>query len=376
MDLRNMRVVHLSCVAPPYHGGIGRVAVEEVSRLCERGVDAALLAPRVGAPVEVPHIIRPMSWNVYGNTAFFHPIEFFQAIRGADIVHLHYPFYGVSEQIPVFRLFGSIRKLVVTLHMDALPGGLPGAILGLHRRIVQPVELAAADVLLASSLDYIRYSSYARYAPSVLELPFGVDEVRFSPGPKDRAAFGVPADALVVSFLGGMDAPHAFKGVDVLLRALSELPHNVWCVLVGVGNLQQRYRTLAAELGVDSRVKFLGHLKDHQLPAFYRLADVHVVPSISGAEAFSLAAVEAQACGIPVVASDLPGVRTVVADKETGLLTPPGDAPELAAHLRLLLKNPDLCKTFGAAARARVLERFTWQRHMDGLMKVYQRVCE
>ena len=363
-----MKILHLSCVAPPQIGGIGKVAAQEVELLRARGIAADLLSP--GSPD------FPALWR-YGNTAIADPWRLRQVTRQYDIVHVHFPFYGTAEVLALLRIMGSIKRLVMTLHMDAKVEAARDWILGINRIFFQPWVIGSADALLVSSLDYARHASFARFVDSskMHELPFGVDENIFSPGARRPDKFGIPETAKVVAFVGGMDKPHAFKGVDVLLKAFAELPQDTWLILGGAGELRRGYEKQAQTLGIAARTKFVGRVAENDLPDVYRAADVFAFPSTSQAEAFGLVALEAEACGVPVVASDLPGVRTVVEDKVTGLLTPPDDARELAAHLRLLLENPGMREEFGRAARERVLARFTWSRHADGLTKIYSDLC-
>lgn len=359
-----MKIIHLACVAPPIVGGIGRIAFLETESLVQRGFEAELLSP-----ASFPNAL---SW---GNVAWIPSRHLLEKIGDADIVHLHYPFYFAAGSIARLRKQGKIKRVCMTLHMDATAPGIKGIAANMHRSFFQSKILASADALCASSKDYVEHSSYAQVADRVIELPFGVDEGRFRPGAPQRQKFGIPADARVVAFVGGMDTAHAFKGVDVLLRAAAQLARNTCVVLVGDGDKRPSYEALARSLGIADRVRFLGSVAGMDLPDLYRSADVLAFPSTSPAEAFGLVALEAQACGIPVVASDLPGVRTVIQDKVTGLLTPTGDAVELAAHLRLILENPDMGKTFGTVARERVLRQFTWSKHMDGLVSMYENVC-
>jgi glycosyltransferase involved in cell wall biosynthesis len=373
-----MKIVHLACVAPPQIGGIGKVAAQEVELLRSRGVDAVLLAPLPKYPLPEEtrtDILRiPALWQT-GNASQFAPWALLPHLKSADILHLHYPFFGTDLEIDFFKFFGAIKKLVVTLHMDADVSGWRGMVNRIHRHTVQELVLRSADALLVSSLDYAQHSSYRKFASSKMhELPFGVDETRFFPEAKDLSKFGIPEGSKVVSFVGGMDKPHAFKGVDVLLKAVAQLPRDTWCLLGGDGELRPGFEKLAQNLGIADRVKFAGRVAERDLPDVYRAGDVFAFPSISGAEAFGLVALEAQACGIPVVASDLPGVRTVVADKATGLLTPAGSVDELAVHLRLMLENPEMRRAMGEAGRKRVVEKFTWKKHLEGLMGIYNNV--
>lgn len=346
-----MRVIHLSCVVPPQTGGIGVVASEEVRGLRERGFDARL---------------SDVSGMRFGNAMRLDLRPLLPDLRSADVVHLHYPFYGTAGRIARLRRQGVIKRLVITLHMDATANGWKGMIFDLHRRLFQNKILRSADALLVSSKDYAQHSSFAPFADRVIELPFGVDEKLFFPAQHEGAN---------VLFVGGMDTAHAFKGVDVLLRAFTKLPADTSLSLVGDGDLRPSYEKLSRELGIVDRLKFLGRVSVDELPGVYRSADVLAFPSTSGAEAFGLVALEAQASGVPVVASDLPGVRTVVANGETGFLVPPSDADALAERLKYLLEHSDVRDAMRKRARERVLERFTWTKHFDALLEIYKKLC-
>jgi glycosyltransferase involved in cell wall biosynthesis len=106
------------------------------------------------------------------------------------------------------------------------------------------------------------------------------------------------------------------------------------------------------------------------------MADVHVLPSINRAEAFGLVALEAAGSGIPSIASNLPGVRTVVRDKETGLLVQPGDAWDLCRALQTLFRDAGFRLRLGEAARARAVSLYNWEKLVDRLEKVYEEVAD
>ena len=142
--------------------------------------------------------------------------------------------------------------------------------------------------------------------------------------------------------------------------------------MIGDGNLRSSYESLAQRLSISDRVSFLGKLSSEELPAAYQSSDVLVLPSLLGAEAFGLVALEAQSSGIPVIASDLPGVRTVVADGESGILVPSGDVEALADAILRLESDKELRANMGIAGRKRVLDRFTWSRHVQELLEIYR----
>jgi len=373
-----MRLLHLSCVAPPQLGGTGRVAFEIVKRLVAQGEDATLIAPQPKAAFtepDAPFVKRLPAFPRWGNAAALQGLQPYLA--EADVIHLHYPFYGTAEQVAQYCLWHR-KPLVMTFHMDAKSSGILGLTFALYRIFAQPAVLRACKKIFVSSFDYADASSVASFKAAhpdrFVELPLGVDHERFVPGEGDRARFGIPAEAKVVGFAGAMDHAHRFKGVLELLAAVRSLPAQTHVLLVGEGDRRRLYEAKAKELGIAERCHFAGHVPQDDLPSAYRSMDVFAFPSTNGAEAFGLVAAEAMACGVPVVASDLPGVRTVVRNGETGLLVPPKDVNALRSALAKLLEDDPLRREYGIAAHRLAAERFDWNRHVDGLMEAYREV--
>ncbi len=202
----------------------------------------------------------------------------------------------------------------------------------------------------------------------VIEAPFGVDIKRFSPA-------GEKARALSTRFLfvGAMDRAHPFKGVDVLFRACAMLPQDGWSLVgVGDGDSRAQYERDARARGLSGRVTFLGRVSDDELSQVYREADVCVVPSTSRAEAFGLVALEAQSSGVPVIASRLDGVQTVIENGKTGWLVAPSDAKQLFETMQWCMKNPDAVQQAGIASRRRMEQHYAWDAHIDTLINNYR----
>jgi glycosyltransferase involved in cell wall biosynthesis len=265
----------------------------------------------------------------------------------------------------------------MTYHHDPAVQGVRGAVYEAHRRLVFPWLVGRADRILVSSREYAE-SSDLREVPGALGrvevLPFGVDLDRFCPGsePERRARFGWRDDVPVVLFVGGLDPAHHFKGLPVMLEALAGLGPYPWrCVVVGDGALRATFEANARESAFDDRIAFVGNVSDDDLPRYYRMADIHCFPSTERAEAFGLVALEAAASGVPCVASDLPGVRGVVLNGETGLLVPPGNVEELRKAILLLLEQVDLRHRLGEAARRRAEAEFAWDPLMARLEGIY-----
>lgn len=374
-----MKVTHLACIAPPETGGIGQVAYDEVIGLRERGVDARLVSSKQGwtrgvgpAPAEkgdavsrLPSIIR------VGNAALLRGLG--RVIQEADILHLHYPWYGVAE----FLLSSRPKKpVVVTFHMDASAPDMRGVAFSTHRYLLQSRLLRHASRILVSSRDYAEHSSLAPLLPElgdkVIQLPFALDTDFFSPS--ERRVVSHDKNARIL-FVGGLDKAHHFKGLSLLLRAMTALPKTVTLAIVGDGGERARFEKEVATLDLMNRIAFLGRVSREVLRDTYRDADVLAFPSTSVAEAFGLVALEAQACGVPVVASGLPGVRTVVRDGETGILVSPGSVEELTKGLMELCLGQEKRQLYAKNARTHVLTSYSRTRHLDKLIEVYQGIC-
>jgi glycosyltransferase involved in cell wall biosynthesis len=136
-------------------------------------------------------------------------------------------------------------------------------------------------------------------------------------------------------------------------------------VIVGDGDLRPSYEAAAQALGLANRVYFAGRVSDAELPDFYRLADMTVLPSLTMGEAFGLVLLESMACTTPVIARSLPGVRTVVAEGQDGHLIQPGDADALAKKMGCLVEDPNLRKEFGLRGRMKVESKYAWPKVVE-----------
>ena len=202
-------------------------------------------------------------------------------------------------------------------------------------------------------------------------IPNGVDAALFSPvSPGEqaalRAALGLPTDRVLCAFVGRLTRQ---KNPDLLLEtwAMGRWP-DTHLVLVGDGPLRNRLEARAASGSLAGHVTFVGARTD--VAEYLRAADLLVLPS--RAEGMSNALLEAMACGIPVVASDLPANREVVGrDGRTGWLVAPGDPAALAGAIERLVKSPSLRREIGAAARVIVQNQFDIQRVADRYLSLY-----
>ena len=163
-----------------------------------------------------------------------------------------------------------------------------------------------------------------------------------------------------------------WKGVRYAIAALAQVPGAV-LVIAGDGHYRAALEEQARTAGLGERVRFLGAVPHEELPRLLAVSDVLVATSFAS-ETFGIALVEAQACGVPVVASRFGGFPEVVRDGETGLLVPPQDPQALAAALRELLADGGRRERMGQAGRQWVRESFHWEKVAERVLEAYRLV--
>jgi D-inositol-3-phosphate glycosyltransferase len=237
--------------------------------------------------------------------------------------------------------------------------------------------IGCSDVILASnSEERAQLERLYGAVPDRIEIvPPGVDHAFFSPGNRRgaRAALGLGGFEHPVLLFVGRIQP--LKGLDVAVRALAALddPHAVLLVVGGPSGRHghaelARVRELVAELRLDPRVRFVDPQPHHLLSSYYRAADVCLVPSRS--ESFGFVALEAAACGTPVVAAAVGGLRTLVDHGHTGFLVQGRDPDAFAAYVGEVLDNPRLAAALSAGAVARA-QSYRWSITAARLRRLY-----
>ena len=274
-----------------------------------------------------------------------------------DLVHaLHLTSYGFLAALSGFR-----PLIVSAWGTDILeaPGLTP-----FHNWLTR-YTLRKADVITATGNRLA--AATRRYAPSGTEVkvvPYGVDIKRFEPTPR------VIRDG--PSVIGTVARLSREKGVKYLIRAFDSLNPGHDAILRIAGDGPER-RKLEAEIrrrGLEDRVELRGWVEYEDLPAFLQSLDIFALPSLY--EGFGVAAVEAAAMALPVVASDVHGIPDVVVDGVTGFLRPPGDAAALAAAFETLIEAPDSRRRLGEAGRAFVAEHYDWQENAALMGRLYE----
>jgi len=375
-----MRIAHITATFPPYWGGTGNVAYYNARELIRRGHEVSIFTPRSSNSVPFENIqgisvhrLNPIFH--YGNACLLPGLWL---INNFNVIHFHYPFFGGE-----FAALVAYRKripFVVTYHQDVHLYGIPGIVERLLRKTISRWTLNFARQVLFTSIDYYQ-SSYARNIiklreGKVRELPNGVDITHFRPGSYDiilKNKFTSQSAEKIILLVARLDRAHFFKGIPIFLQALKRINEPVNAVIVGEGDLKGEYEKQANYLGLHDRVYFTGQVSINDLPNYYRMASLSVLPSTTMGEAFGLVLLESLACQTPIIASNLPGVRTVVSDGVDGFLVQPGNVDDLQEKLQLMLSLPEeKIKQMGIAGRLKVEEKYTWDRAARLLEEIYE----
>ncbi|WP_166663420.1 glycosyltransferase family 4 protein [Streptomyces sp. NBC_00582] len=303
-------------------------------------------------------VVRLGVWLRLSNTPLspLWPLQLRRWLRrtGADVVHAHAPVPGLGD---LAVAVAGDRPAVLTYHAGSMHKGEPGS--GAADRLIRLYETRVLPRVFDRVRRLVAVSpvSLAAARPDALHISPGVDTDRFTPGepPSRRRP--------TVVYVGRMDRSSAWKGTDVLVRAFALLAAEhptARLRLVGDGDAVPGLRALAAELGVEDRLETPGALSGAALTDAVRTAAVLALPSLTEAESFGMALVEAMACGTPVVGSAVGGIPYVVDDGENGLLVPPGDPVALATACAGLLSDGVLADRMGAAGRRAAEQRYAW----------------
>jgi glycosyltransferase involved in cell wall biosynthesis len=383
-----MKVAEIICAFPPYKGGMGKVALENFKILKEGGYETTVFTPsysiKRGFSGGGSSIKRLFPLLRYGNAAVL-PQLFFK-LKNFDIVHLHYPFFGSAEIVWLAKKLSKRKfKLIVTYHMEASGEGFIGLIFDFYRKYIMPRIMGSADKIIVSSTDYAMNSEVKEILKEnpekFIEIPFGVDIEKFKPREKKQSLiekYHLGTEEKTILFVGGLDKAHYFKGVPKLIKAfhnfLMETKIQAQLVIVGDGSERFNYEQIAFDYGLRDRVIFMGPVKDDELPYIYNLADLFVLPSINKGEAFGIVLLEAAASGIPVIASDLPGVRSVVREGYSGYLTPPGNPDILTKQLKEALSDESKLKVLGKDAREVAIEYYDENKLKKRFIDIFKNV--
>ena len=368
----------------PHVGGIEKVVNEQSKRLRTKNFDPMIVTNRIGTPKR--YVVDGVNVECYEslNTGFRLGIPysiptvlsfptFVKAVKSSKIVHAHgHPYLTSLTAAKLAKLCN--KPFVLTQHNTFIDyNNVFDHVERLNDLTVGKQNLNSADKIIAISSATKDYVLRLGAKPSKVKVVYnGVDLVRFRPmvGKREeiRKKLGIPKDAIVVLTVRRL----VYKnGVDTLIEganlAVKKNPRIVF-LAVGKGPDSDSVKLRILQLRIEDNFKLAGFVSDEEIPFYYNAADIFVLPSKSG-EGLPLVALEAMACSLPVIATDVGGIREILM-KDYGKLVPPNQ-PELLAKAILDFAAIDFSSR-KKELRAMMEEKFSWEANVERLVEIYE----
>jgi len=280
-----------------------------------------------------------------------------------DIIHVHQlGSFGV-----LFGLTNYHPMIVSTWGSDIIDDN-PRTKLGKKKREV----LLRADLITATSNFLLRETEkFIGETKKIEVVPFGVNVTQFNP----KMYRNNHSDRVIIGFAKYLKPIY---GVDILIQAFKKLSNkfdNVELVIAGEGEQELTLKTMVKDLGLEKKIKFVGWVRQEEMPKFLSGIDIFVMPTIVS-ESFGVAALEASAMELPVVASNIGGIQEVIKDRNTGILVEPKDVKGIARAIAKLVSNASLRNRIGKAGRKFVEENYSWQKSARKMEQLYLSLLE
>lgn len=356
---------------PPVYGGI-----EKTVSLLAMGVrdeyDVRVLVTNRGLKTEIERregieIVKAGSFGRFASAPLSPNFPHLLRRYDADILHFHCP--NPTGDVAYF-LASPRGKVVVTYHSDVVRQWWAMCFYGpILKRF-----LRRAEAILPTSPNYIRSSPYlSRVAEKCHVVPLGIpigSYVRTQE--RETAARDIRQryEGAIVIFVGKL---RYYKGLHFLLEAMKQIDAHL--LLIGTGPQRKALEAMCKRLGIEEKVAFLGELSDEEVIRHLYAADLFCLPSHLRSEAYGICQIEAMACGLPVVSTNLDtGVPFVNQHEVTGLVVPPASPRHLAEAIRILLEDDTLRREIGERARRRATEEFDSNLMVQRVKTIYEQL--
>ena len=372
-----MKIVQTPVRFYPFIGGVENYVYYLSKELVRRGHQIEVICANEPQSINIDNIegikVKRLSYlGRIANTNITPQLPLILSQEDYDIIHTHIPTPWSADWSAVLSKIKN-KPLVITYHNDIIGEGIVDYIARFYNSTFLKLLLKRADKIIITQPSYLKSSDYLRdYQDKIEVIPNGVDVDKFQP----RKTFN---DDYTIFFLSLLDEFHRYKGLDYLLKSLQivkkEIP-NFKLVVGGKGVLVDYYKKMAASMGLVDNVEFTGFISDDEIVGYYNQANVFVLPSTSSLqEGFGIVALEALACQIPVITTDIVGVAEDLVAVNGGLVVPPKDVVKLAEAIIIIFKDRELQKEMGKRGRKLVMEKYTWKSVASNMEKLYKIIC-
>jgi len=367
-----MKILQVNKLYYPWMGGVEMIVqqvAEGLNKNNNLNIDVLCVQPKGKRKIEEVNgvkVYRAKSFGIFwGMPISFDFFKLFKKlIKGVDVVDFHHPFPLGDLAI----LFFKPKKLVVHYHSDIV-----------RQKILTPFlkplilsTLRKADVILVSNPNLTKTSFYLkRFVNKCKVIPFGVDfnklEERLD---EQEIKKNKEKYSDFVFFIGRLNY---YKGVNYLVEAMKDINMNL--VIAGEGKEEENIKEQVKKLGMTDKVFFLPFQNRRESFNLFQSAKLFVLPSIFRSEAFGIVLIEAMACGVPLISTELgTGTSWINQDGETGFVVPPKDSNALKEAIKKIIENKELAQKMSQTGADRAKEKFDLEIMLKEVENIYKNI--
>ncbi|MBA7580309.1 D-inositol-3-phosphate glycosyltransferase [subsurface metagenome] len=387
-----MKVLILTHYFQPHIGGIEIVAYNHAKEIIKRGHQVTIITSKIGKEVEEEiidgiKVVRVKALNFFENHfgvpyPIFYPkllLKLKEEIKNSDVINTH----GIVWMHSFFSaIISRIYQKPIVLNQHNTYINYKNPILRLIEKIADKTvgryTLNSADHIIVVSEETKKYVlSIAKKLNNISILYSGVNSKRFKPIRNKKIArkkFKINLEGFICFTIRRI----TFKnGIDTFLQVakfFNDKRKDMFFVLGGTGPDTDMVKKYIRENHL-SNIKLLGFVSNEELPDYYALSDIFILPSKTG-EGFPMVVIEAFASGLPVISTNTGGQIEIIRDDQTGFIVEPNKSKQIAKKIEYLSENKKLLKEMSENCRKLIEKEFTWGKNVDKLLSVYQEVLK
>ena len=364
-----MKIIQTPVRFCPYVGGVENYVYYLGRELVKLGHEVTVVCANepktknyeVIEGVEVKRLYCPFK---IANTNITPHLPYALSKEGFDLIHTHLPTpWSADWSALVSKIKG--KPLVLTYHNNIVGFGVASHLANAYRKTMMKFVLSRVDSIIVTNKKQLKFSPFlSDYIEKIKIIPPGVDTQKFKPTKIEK-------EENSLFFLSVLDRFHEYKGLEYLLRALKIVKNEIKDVKLtmgGGGELTEYYKRISNSLGLEDNVDFIGHIPESELVKQYNRSELFVLPSYSAEqEGFGIVLLEAMACGLPVITTEIVGLADEIEKEKAGLIIPSKNVDSLADAIIMALKNEKMGKN------ARILAgKYDWHRIAEEISKLYR----
>jgi len=363
-----MKILQTPVRFKPYIGGVENYVYELSKQLVRQGHEVKVICasePPSRAQEQIDGIevnrLKYIGKIANTNITLLLPVKLLS--EEFDVIHTHLPTPWSADWSAIIS-FLRRKKQVVTYHNDIVGNGVSKYIAKFYNLTMLKFILKRAYKIIITQPKYLDYSPHLKkYKDKIVVIPVGVDTKRFKPMKKIKKSNNT------VGFLSVLDEYHRYKGLEYLLKAIAlakEKIPGIKLVVGGSGALLLEYKKMAKELGIEENVKFSGFIPDERLAEFYNKLDVFVLPSISyEQEGFGIVALEALACGTPVITTNIAGIAQSLRKEKYPIFIVNPKVCDITKKMISVLNTPK--------SKKKISQNYDWSNISDKICEIYEK---